>query len=110
MARERIHMIQLLFLVHPGNNETFNVGLALIQRRRRWTSAKTTLIKCTRRARHVQGGGPGATVVKAICLGSRWSRVRTPFWPSGFKETKLLFSSPLTREYSVLWGASVTER
>ena len=28
-----------------------------------------------------EGGGPG-TVVKAACLESRWSRVRTPHWPS----------------------------
>ena len=37
-----------------------------------------------------QGGGPGA-VVKTACLQSRKSRVRTPFWPSSFKETKCFF-------------------
>ena len=33
------------------------------------------------------GSGPGA-VAKAACLESRRSRVRTPLWPSSFKETK----------------------
>ena len=28
-----------------------------------------------------EGGNPG-TVFKAACLESRWSRVRTPLWPS----------------------------
>ena len=44
-----------------------------------------------------QGRGPG-TVVKAAFLGSRRSWVRTPIWPSSFKETK----SPLTRNDSIL--------
>ena len=34
-------------------------------------------------------GGPGA-VVKATCLESRRSRVRTPLWQSSFKESKCL--------------------
>ena len=34
--------------------------------------------------------GPGA-VVKAACLASRTSRVRTPHWHSSFKETKCFF-------------------
>ena len=42
------------------------------------------------------GGDPDA-VVKAGCLESRRSRVRTPLGPSSFKD-------------SILWGASVTEK
>ena len=53
------------------------------------------------------GGGPGE-VVKAACLESRRSRVRNPLWPSSFIKKK--FSSPHTRKYSILWGASVTEK
>ena len=53
-----------------------------------------------------RGGGAGA-VAKADCLECRGSGVRTPLRPSGFKET---VSSPLTPKYSILWGASVTER
>ena len=34
--------------------------------------------------------------------------VRTPLWPSSFKETKCF--SPLTLKLSILWWASVTER
>ena len=53
------------------------------------------------------GGGPGA-VVKADCLESRRSLVRTPLWPSSFKETNV--SSPLIHIDLILWAASVTER
>ena len=38
----------------------------------------------------VLGRGPGA-VVKAACLESRKSRVRTPLWDACFKEKKYLF-------------------
>ena len=38
-----------------------------------------------------KGGGHGA-VVKAACLESRRSRVRTQLWPSSFKEMFLLRS------------------
>ena len=37
-----------------------------------------------------KGRGHGA-VVKAACLDSRRSRVRTPLWPSSLKETKCFF-------------------
>ena len=47
-------------------------------------------------------GGPGA-VVKAACLESWRSRVRTPVLRSSFKET-----SPLTCKASILRGTSVT--
>ena len=59
---------------------------------------------------NIQGNKGGAlhAVVKAACLGSRRSRARPPLWHSGFKVTNV--PSPLTRRYSVLWGASVTER
>ena len=46
------------------------------------------------------GGGPGA-VVKYVCLKSRRSRVRTPFWSSSFKQAKCFY--PLTRKDSILW-------
>ena len=52
-------------------------------------------------------GGRGAVVI-APCLESRRLRVRTPLWPSRFKEKSV--SSPFTRKYSILWEASVTER
>ena len=53
----------------------------------------------------IWGGGSG-TVVKAACLVSRRSRVQSPLRPSSFKVTKCF--PPLTREDSILWGASVT--
>ena len=42
------------------------------------------------------------------CLKSQRSRARPPLWYSSCKETNV--SSPIIRNYSVLWGASVTER
>ena len=70
----------------------------------------STLTTRTRdnRLRQKQGGGPGA-VVKATCLKSRRSRVRTPLWPPSFKETKKCLPRSLVKK-SILWGASVTER
>ena len=47
-------------------------------------------------------------MVKAACLESRISRFRTPLRPSSFKDTDVF--SPLTRNDSILWGTSVTER
>ena len=85
------------------------VGLTLVQRRRRWTNVKPTLIKrlvSAGRFNHlrphatsklpqyitVRAGVYGA-VVKAACLESRKSQVRTPLWPSIFKETKCFFTA-----------------
>ena len=55
------------------------------------------------------GGGPDA-VVKATCLESRRSKVRTPLWHSSFRETACFSQELLTRKYSILRGASVTEK
>ena len=37
--------------------------------------------------------GAHGAVVKAACLKSRRSRVRTPLWPPSYKETKCFFSA-----------------
>ena len=63
-----------------------NICTMLDQRWRRWPA----LYKCyinvlCLRGQH--GGGPGV-VVKAACLESQGSRVRTTLWPSNSKETK----------------------
>ena len=50
-----------------------------------------------------EGGDPGA-VVKAACLESLGSPVRTPLWHSSFKETKV--HSPLTRKDGILCSVS----
>ena len=54
------------------------------------------------------GEGGGFAVVIAACLGSRRSGARNPFWHSSFKGANSFF--PLSRDDSILWVASVTER
>ena len=51
---------------------------------------------------HQKGRGSGA-VVKAACLESRISRVRTPLLHSSFKKT---ISPPPRSQDAILWGAS----